>query len=215
MPSPPVATVGNVKGGAGKSTTAVQLALHAARRGLRVLLIDADGGRSTLSWATRAEDWPHDQVAVLPHATPDLPRRLAGFAEGFQLVVIDTPHDPTDRGLVGPMLAAGIAVADLLVVPSPPSPADLDRLGDLLGAIEAEQNRRELAWCLALVRVDLRRRAAVAELHAALTERGLPTLEATVPERLAVADAFGTATVTVEYDALAGEVLGQLLAEAR
>src|SRR6185295_14555353 len=92
------------------------------------------------------------------HHQPDLPRRLPGLADGFGLVVIDTPHDPTGGGQVGPMLASALAVADLLVVPTSPAPADLDRLEDLIGAIGREQARRDLDWFVALVRVDLRRK---------------------------------------------------------
>src|SRR6185295_20091502 len=100
----------NVKGGVGKTTTAVQLALYASALGERTLLIDADPGRSALSWATRAEAWPHDRVPVIAHHQPDLPRRLPGLADGFGLIVIDTPHDPTGGGQVGPMLASALAV---------------------------------------------------------------------------------------------------------
>lgn len=208
-----VITVGNVKGGVSKTTTAVQLALHAGALGNRVLLIDADPGRSALSWATRAEGWPHPTVPVIPHQTPDLPRRLPGLAAGFDAVIIDTPHDPRGLGRVGPMLASAIAVADLLVVPTGTGGADLDRLDDLLCAIEAEEGRRDLAWFLALTMVDLRRRALAAEVAEALEARRLPTLgaAAAVPQRAAVADAFGTSAVLVEYSALAGAVFGALV----
>lgn len=201
--------VGNVKGGVGKSTTAAQLALHAAALGQRTLLIDADPGRSALSWATRAGDeWPHAMAPVIAHHTPDLPRRLDGLAAGYELVIVDTPHDPTGAGQVGPMLASAIAVADLLVIPTSPAPADLDRLGDLLEAVDREEARRRFDWTLALVMVDLRRRTLATELHEALGDRRLPLapLATAVPTRAAVADAFGTGRPLVEYSALAAHL---------
>jgi chromosome partitioning protein len=208
---PYVIAVGNVKGGVGKSTTAVQLALHAGRAGRRTLLIDADPGRSTLSWSTRAGDWPHDEVPVIAYQDPDLGRRLAGLAVGVDLVVIDSPHDPASGARVGPMLAASIAMADLLVVPTSPAGADLDRLEDLLAAVQREEARRPLVWRVALTRVDLRRRGLAREVQAALVEAGLPVLplSTAVPERAAIEDAFGTSEVLVEYAALAGVVLAQ------
>jgi chromosome partitioning protein len=201
-----VVTVGNVKGGVGKSTTAVQLALHAQRRGQRVLLIDADPGRSALSWATRARDsWPAE-LAVVAHPFADLPRRLPALAHGFDLVVIDTPHSPSEGAEVGPQLAAGIAVADELVVPTGPNLADLDRLSDMLAAVEVEQHRRDLRWHLVLTRVDLRSRRTIEQTRTALARRA-PVFDAVVPQRSAVAGAFGSAVALVEYDALATEVL--------
>jgi len=207
---PFVLVVGNVKGGVGKSTTAVQTALWAGHRGIRTLLVDADPGATALSWATRAPDWPHEVVPVIAHHTPDLPRRLGGLAAGFELVVVDCPHDPTGAAQVGPMLASAIAVADLLVVPTPPAGADLDRLGDLLAAVDRERARRDLRWCLALVRVDLRRRALAGEVVEALAGNDLPVLEGWVPERASVEDAFGTATRLVEYEHLVDELLAQI-----
>jgi cellulose biosynthesis protein BcsQ len=156
--SPPIVAVGNVKGGVAKTTTAVQLALHAGGAGNRTLLVDADPGRSALSWVTRAgDDWPHAMVPAIAYHQPDLPRRIAGLAEGYDLVVIDTPHDPAGGARVGAMLVSAVAVADLLVVPSAPSGADLDRLDDLLVTIAAEEARRALVWVIALTRVDGRR----------------------------------------------------------
>lgn len=211
MVDPFVLVVGNVKGGVAKTTTAVQVTLWAAHRGIRTLLLDADPGRSSLSWATRAEGWPDHVAPVIAHHTPDLPRRLPGLAAGFELVVVDCPHDPTGAAQVGPMLASAIAVADLLVVPTPPAGADLDRLGDLLAAIDRERDRRDLRWCLALVRVDLRRRGLAAEVQMALIAQDLPVLlDGWVPERASVEDAFGTATRLVEYEALVDELLAQM-----
>ena len=223
-----VIAVGHVKGGVGKSTTAVQLALHAGATGRRTLLLDADPGRTTQSWAARAPDWPHDRVPVFAHHRPDLPRRLPGLAHGYDLVVIDTPHDPTGGAQVGEMLASAIAVADLLVVPTSPAAADLDRLADLLAAIAREQARRDLDWLVALTRVDLRRKTIAGEMVDALVNRDLPVLPVAVgagvgiegvawstwvPERAAVEDAFGTARVLDEYAGLATAVLARILGE--
>jgi chromosome partitioning protein len=219
--SPPVLAVMNVKGGVAKTTTAVQLALHAGGAGNRTLLVDADPGRSALSWATRAgEDWPHAMVPVIAHHHPDLPRRLPGLAAGYDLVVIDTPHDPTGGAKVGPTVSSALAVADLVVIPSPPSAADLDRLEDLLAAVALEEARRDLRWFIALTRVDMRRRGLAGEVIEAITTRAMapdaqwarPVLpiDLAVPERAAVEDAFGTPTVLVEYEPLAATVLAVL-----
>jgi len=151
------------------------------------------------------DDWPEDVVTIAyPHH--DLPRRLPGLAKGYDLVVVDTPHDPNDGTQVGPVLAGALAVAELLIIPTSPAPADLDRLGDLVAAVHREEGRRDLSWMVAMVKVDLRRRTVAAEALAALMERDLPIGDTYVPHRAAVADAFGTGQVLLEYVALANEV---------
>jgi len=211
---PYVISVGNVKGGVGKSTTAVQLALHAAAIGQRTLLIDADPGRSALSWSARATGWPA-LVKVIAYRDADLPRRIAGLARGFDLVILDLPHDPEGGAQAGLMLTAGMAAADLFLVPTSPSGADLDRLSDIDAAVRREQARRvvarqdELVWKVFLNRVDLRRRAWAAEAAEDMGGFGLPLLAPTtwVPDRARVEDAFGTPAVLLEFSALAGTVL--------
>ena len=51
-----IIAVGSPKGGVGKTTTAVTLAVIAAQAGLRVLLVDSDANASTTDWAGSADD---------------------------------------------------------------------------------------------------------------------------------------------------------------
>jgi hypothetical protein len=75
-----------------------------------------------------------------------------------------------------------------------------------VAAVHREEARRDLSWMVAMVKVDLRRRAVAFEALAALEDRDPPTGDTYVPHRAAVADAFGTARALVEYVALANEV---------
>jgi chromosome partitioning protein len=223
---PSVVAVAHVKGGVGKSTTAVQLGLHMVGRGLQVLVVDADPGRTALSWRYRAgEAWPAGLTVVPSLQASDFARRVRSLGEGHGVVVIDTPHSPTEGDDVGPVVAAALAVADLVVVPTSPAPADIDRLGDLLQAIRRESDRRAgdvttsrhpdipsspLEWTLLLTKVDLRSRTMLRAMRDRIRMRGLPLLGPVVPMRAGVAQAFGTAEARVEYDAVTGQVLAQL-----
>src|SRR4051794_35417994 len=81
-------TVANLKGGTGKTTTAVHIALGLARTG-RTLLVDADGQRSALDWSEQAgEDFG---VTVISWPTRDLARRVQDVAGDFAHTIVDTP----------------------------------------------------------------------------------------------------------------------------
>ena len=54
-----IVVIGGIKGGAGKSTTATNLAARRATDGYDVLLVDGDDQETTTLWAsTRSENFP-------------------------------------------------------------------------------------------------------------------------------------------------------------
>lgn len=95
-----VVALATTKGGAGKSVTALNFAIEAAQRGLRVLLIDTDIQRTTLDafdvrtapTTVQSMAYPHEQI------WQDLERLRAGY----DLVVIDGPgrHDHITRAVI-------------------------------------------------------------------------------------------------------------------
>ena len=78
----------NLKGGTGKTTTAVHLAAGLGRHG-RTLLVDADPQGSATEWTMLMED--ERQFDLLTDSGENLHRRIAEFSEGYAHIVIDTP----------------------------------------------------------------------------------------------------------------------------
>lgn len=105
------------KGGAGKTTLAVHLAVAAAHSGYSVAIIDLDQQATAAQWA----DWREgDNVAVVaaPHGRLG-PTLAEARRSNVDLVIIDSPP-AADSAAV-----AAAKAADLVLIPTRPSAFDL------------------------------------------------------------------------------------------
>ncbi|KQT32897.1 ATPase [Sphingomonas sp. Leaf412] len=125
----------NEKGGTGKSTTAVHVAIALAAKGASVACIDLDHRQRTLGrYLDNREATAKKRELDLPlpdHATGD-GRADGNFAELFQrfmgatdFLVIDTP------GRDDPCARTAAAIADTLVTPMNDSFVDFDLIGQV------------------------------------------------------------------------------------
>jgi chromosome partitioning protein len=192
----------NLKGGTGKTVTAVYLAGALAMRG-RTLLIDADPQGSALSWSEEAEGLP---FAVVGLPVRDLHKRLNGILPGLTHAVVDTP--PGDRTIV----RSAIAATGVIVVPIPPSIIDLDRLGptlDLIAEVEATSPTQTFVL-FTRVRAATRSGTLTREI---LAEMGVSLLEAQIPLRESLSTSFGTVpSPDNPYEAVLEELMSKEVA---
>jgi chromosome partitioning protein len=144
------------KGGSGKSTLAREIAVVAARTGVRAALDDLDPQGTTSGWYQRRES---PEPALVDLGTAPFTSRLHALSEaGFQLLVVDTP--PANPAFLPGLLER----ADLVLVPLRPTP------DDLLGASPiARSLARHPNWVFVLSQVPSRTRmlaSAVRQLAA-------------------------------------------------
>ena len=106
------------KGGVGKTTLSVNLAVSAWRSGMKTLLADLDGQRSAALWSrNRAGDGP---TVVATTVGKLFPLWCGAQNSGCDLVVLDTPAGDHEG-----MLPA-IRLADLCVLVCRPNSFDVD-----------------------------------------------------------------------------------------
>jgi chromosome partitioning protein len=121
------------KGGVGKTTLAIHMAVLADQAGLRTLLVDLDPQRSAASWwRARAAETPH-LVETEPGNLRDILEAAAD--DGVDLVVVDArPSLETDAAHVA-------AMADLVMVPTRPAIFDLRAILGTLDIVKGTARR--------------------------------------------------------------------------
>lgn len=117
------------KGGSGKTTLSSHIAVQAERAGAGpVVLVDTDPQGSMSDW------WNEREAEVPAFARTTTGRLLSDLddlrARGFKLAVIDTPPAITMA------IQAVIVVADMVVIPTRPSPHDLRAAGATVDLVE-------------------------------------------------------------------------------
>lgn len=120
------------KGGSGKTTLSGHLAVQAQRAGAGpVVLIDIDPQGSLSEWWNEREDeLPAFAQTTVARLSADLETLKAA---GFKLAVIDTPPAITMA------IQSVISVAELIVIPTRPSPHDLRAVGATVELCEKSQ----------------------------------------------------------------------------
>lgn len=206
-----VIAVINLKGGTGKTTSAVYVAhvLHAL--GYRVLLVDADPQASALRWHEDA-GFPFPVVSM---PSGKLHRDLVGILPpGCNAVVIDTPPRDAREAAGSPVTLSAARAATHVLVPVSPSPMEHRRLSataDLLD--EADTLRRDdqpPAVRRVLLVKTITGAASPAVYREAIAADGWTVLQPVVARREAFAMADGDPVVRAEATAY-GDVVAALV----
>lgn len=178
------------KGGVGKSTLAAHIADEWHRRGLRVLVVDADPQGSMLDWAAENEQGP-----TVVGMGDNLRAQVRTIANGFDRVIIDTPGRQSKR------LAAAVGIADLALIPCGSGTTDLWAANQTIDTVSEAQELRggPPVARIVLNRVTLRtvmgRNAAPA-----LEESGVPLLTSALGDRVAFVEAMACGMGATQYD---------------
>jgi chromosome partitioning protein len=149
-----IIVLGNEKGGSGKSTTGVHIAVALAHAGFRVAILDLDSRQRTVARylenrvafaAKRELDLPTPDCAVIPDGEGDIDTLALRLeqASGLDFLVIDTPGRDSALG------RAALARADTIVTPINDSFVDFDLIGQVdpeTFAVKRPSFYAELIW---------------------------------------------------------------------
>ncbi|KRQ95174.1 ParA family protein [Bradyrhizobium valentinum] len=118
------------KGGSGKSTLTISLALAAIRAGHTVRVIETDSQGTLSNWKRRR---PHAAPIVEPiYAAREVEQRLQSLGgEGVTVTIVDT------AGGISAATNSAIRYADFCLIPTRPSIADIEATAATLSVIRA------------------------------------------------------------------------------
>lgn len=176
------------KGGAGKSTLAIHLAVEAVKKGKNTAIIDLDPQASATSWGDRrTAELP---VVISAHASR-LPQQMELVRENDgELLFIDTaPHSDSAA------LAAARA-SDLVLVPCLPNIFDIEAALNTVALLRAA----DTPFFVVLNEVAPVGVAEADEAAAALKEQQVPVCPARLAKRVAFARALAFGQVACEFE---------------
>jgi chromosome partitioning protein len=134
-----IITVGNTKGGVGKTTIAVNLAIARALAGRDVWLIDGDRqgtAQTAISIRSEAGHAPGIACATYPDG-PTLRAQVQQQAAKFDDIIIDA------GGRDSTALRAALVLSDVLLVPFQPRSYDVWALNDIAALVDEARSVRD------------------------------------------------------------------------
>lgn len=166
----------SLKGGAGKSTITVHLAVEAKEK---TMILDCDPQASCVLWSSlRGQEYP----CVEPADLSAVPARIATAAsKGYGYVFVD--FSPRTSSAV----ASALKAVDFLLVPVPPNAFDIGTLEQTLSIASAAGK----PGCIVLSRCPPRAREVI-ELRESLSGLALPLAPVQITERRVFARSLAT-----------------------
>jgi len=173
-----ILSVVTMKGGSGKSTTAMCLAGYWHTNHAKVSLIDADPAATLMRWREIGEDF-----SDIP-TTPVTDQTLANAVSDAQNakrshIIIDTP------GFEAPVLRAAIDCSDVIIIPIRPSPVDFQIAADTAEFVNATNRKQKAQPLVCFLMTQSNRNSVIARhMRAEMTEKGYDLLEAQLTARV-------------------------------
>lgn len=180
------------KGGAGKTTVAVHIAVMAEQDGWSVVLVDADPQRSAARWWHRREAETPTMVEAAPDDIQDVKRDAE--ADGVDLLIIDTA--PAH----GSHVAAVARAADFLAIPTRPGALDLDAIGPTVEVATATNARAGIVLNACPPGRGAGEASLTREAREALADAPIPTAPASITQRAALSHALIDGRAVSEFE---------------
>lgn len=192
-----IITVGNTKGGVGKTTLSLNLAIERARAGRDVWLIDADRqATASTALAVRVEAAQQPTIASALYTDgATLRSQVLHQQAKFQDIVIDA------GGRDGTALRAALSLSDVVLVPFQPRSIDIWALRDVAELVEEIRSLgRELRAIGVLSMADVQGQDNKDAAAALADYPAITYVDTPIRRRKSMANAVGAGLSIAEYE---------------
>jgi chromosome partitioning protein len=170
------------KGGAGKTTLSIHLAVRAGLEGLRVLLVDTDPQASATAWWRRRRE----ETPALIQCGNDLLADTLTTAgrQRYDVVVVDTAPHSSEEAI------ATARLSDLVVIPTRPAILDLDAIAVSTELVLATKTQAQIVLNGCPPPTRYGEPHIVSEAREALKSYGIPVSTVALSQRAAFSHAL-------------------------
>lgn len=137
--------IASIKGGSGKTTTAINIATRLALMDRDVCILDSDRQPSASTWASDREDAEISPEILCVQKFENIRESINNLSKRYTDVIIDV------GGRDGKSMRTGLTVADAVIVTSKASQLDIDTLPSMVEVINSAMDYNEGLISLGLV----------------------------------------------------------------
>jgi chromosome partitioning protein len=182
----------NQKGGVGKTTLTVSIAVNLAKKGYKVLLVDSDPQGSALNWSANREDETPFSIMAMPKAI--LHKELPKFEDDYDIILIDGPPS------VFNVTRSAVMVSDLVLIPVQPSPYDIWAVEPIVELVKDSTLFDENKQAFFIINRKIVNTAIGREVVKVLQEFDLPVMKSHICQRVSFAESAGAGQTITETE---------------
>ncbi len=190
-----VISVVNQKGGTGKTTISINIAVCFASEEVETLIIDADPQHSALDWkADRPEDLHNIHALHLPEK--NLFKEVQNLKPKYDLIIID------GGGRVTTTARAAVASADFIIIPTLPSKLDMLSTEEFIDTVINEVKAIKPDITGGIILNQLQKGTDIGKVAIKhLEDLGYPVFDTMLHLYVAYREATAVGKSVIEYDA--------------
>jgi chromosome partitioning protein len=183
----------NQKGGVGKTTLAIHIAMELAIRGRRVLVADADPQKSARRWSEKRKE--PQRFPVIGLDKENLHEDAPGLVKPYDHLIIDGPPNLTD------ISRSALMVSELCLIPVEPSGVGIWSAEDTVKLIKSALYYNPAMKTAFVINRKQNNTILGREVAGAMSRYGVPVLDTHIAARTVFAATIGVGSTVIEDDA--------------